>query len=409
MAQFVDIADYSYDLPDDRIARFPLAKRDESKLLVYQQGQILHRQFYEVSNFLPKNCLLVFNNTKVIPARLHFRKPTGAVIEVFLLHPVEPSNIISQAMEVTGSCTWTCMIGNRKRWKDGAVMAIQLVRLRVGSEALTKAIEFRAEIVDADKNEVRFSWDADISFAEIVKAFGEIPLPPYLKREATDADKQTYQTVYSQNDGAVAAPTAGLHFTDTILNELNTKGFQQEFLTLHVGAGTFQPVKERNVLNHTMHSEQVVYTKANIQALLQNLGNIVAVGTTSMRALESLYWVALTLNSETAKTSFFVEKLSPYQQPKEKLPTPRQALETVLARMESLDIDELIGETEIFIFPGYEFKICKGLITNYHQPGSTLMLLVAAFVGQDWQKIYADALTHEYRFLSYGDSSLLLP
>lgn len=401
----IHLTDYVYELPDERIARFPLAQRDHSKLMVYRQGHIAHRQFFEIGEALPARSLLVFNNTKVIPARLHFRRSTGATIEVFLLHPIAPSTVISQAMEQVGHCTWECMIGNQKRWKVGEKLESQL---SIGGNALV----FAATLLDTDTRHVAFEWDTAHSFAEIVKAFGEIPLPPYLKRQATEADRQTYQTVYSKNDGAVAAPTAGLHFTEQVLDELQQRGIKQEFLTLHVGAGTFQPVKEQNAVNHTMHSEQVVYTQHNIQTLLAHLGNTVAVGTTSMRALESLYWLGAKLilrQDWSDKASFFIEKLSAYQYEEAQLPTPQAALEAVLEHLQSTQATEWVGETEIFIFPGYRFRLCQGLVTNYHQPGSTLVMLIAAFVGDDWRQIYHEALNNDYRFLSYGDSSLLLP
>lgn len=412
----IHISDYTYDLPDERIARFPLAERDQSKLLVYQQGNITHSRFDKIGDFLPEKCLLVFNNTKVIPARLLFQKPTGALIEVFLLHPVEPTPVINLAMEITDSCVWECMIGNKKRWKVAEILHVVLNEFD---------ISLQAELIDPEKSLVRFSWSGGGPFVEIVKAAGQIPLPPYLKRSATEADTQTYQTVYSQKNGAVAAPTAGLHFTSKILRQLTNQGIDEEFLTLHVGAGTFQPVKVQNAVEHTMHSEQVVFTKENLTRLLAKVGNIVVVGTTSMRALESLYWMGVKevrsrrsevegpkLEASDGKSdmgSFFVEKLFPYQHNNSTLPSPKEALEAILALMQVQNLPEIVGETEIMILPGYQFKLCKGLITNYHQPGSTLMLLVAALVGNDWKRIYAEALQNNYRFLSYGDSSLLLP
>ncbi len=417
----IPISDYTYDLPDEQIARFPLAERDQSKLLVYQQGSITHSRFDKIGDFLPQQCLLVFNNTKVIPARLLFQKATGAVIEVFLLHPVAPTSVINMAMEVTDSCVWECMIGNKKRWKSSEVLDLALTE---------SGITLQAELIDTEKSLVRFSWKGGVPFVEIVKAAGQIPLPPYLKRMATEADVQTYQTVYSQKNGAVAAPTAGLHFTSRILQQLTNQGIDQEFLTLHVGAGTFQPVKVQNAVEHTMHSEQVVFSKSNIIQLLAKVQHIVAVGTTSMRALESLYWMGVreirsresevggrkqdtaqpeANEGKTEMGSFFVEKLFPYQHDSNALPSPKEALEAILALMQVQNLTEIVGETEIMILPGYQFKLCKGLITNYHQPGSTLMLLVAALVGNDWKRIYAEALQNNYRFLSYGDSSLLVP
>ncbi|MFN8357564.1 MAG: S-adenosylmethionine:tRNA ribosyltransferase-isomerase [Spirosomataceae bacterium] len=406
----IQIADYTYHLPDERIARFPLSERDQSKLLVYRQGHISHSRFDQIGHFLPPNTLLVFNNTKVIPARLLFQKSTGAVIEIFLLHPVLPTPIINLAMEVTDACEWECMIGNRKRWKKGEILTAHLT---VASEIPTNSITLRAEITDEAKPQVRFSWDGGIPFVELVKAAGLIPLPPYLKREVTEQDKQTYQTVFSEKDGAVAAPTAGLHFTKRVLQQLTDQGIGEEFLTLHVGAGTFQPVKVQQATEHTMHSEQVVYSQATIQRLLQHIGHIIPVGTTSMRALESLYWVGVhelrQRFSQVNKGTFFIQKLDPYQQDAATLPSAHEALNAILDAMQEQNIQELIGETEIMILPGYPFQLCTGLITNFHQPGSTLMLLVAALVGEQWKTIYTEALQNDYRFLSYGDSSLLMP
>lgn len=399
------LADYQYDLPDERIARYPLEPRDSSKLLIYQEGNILHKNFFDLTDYLPSDSFLVFNDTKVIPARVFFQKPTGAIIEIFLLHPEEPTRIINDAMQQRESCVWSCMIGNKKRWKVGEILTTEI---RVTSYEL----RIRAEWVDAENNWVKFTWEPIFTssslfhsppFAEIIRALGEIPLPPYLNRKAESRDLETYQTVYSKIEGAVAAPTAGLHFTENVFENLARKGIEHAFVTLHVGAGTFQPVKVLNAIEHPMHAEQVVFTQELLEKLQKHLGEIIAVGTTSVRALESLYWYGVRLLQ--GKKSFWIEQLSPYQT--EIVPTAAASLEAVLSYMKAQDLKELVGETEIMIFPGYKFKLCKGLITNYHQPNSTLMLLVAAFVGPDWRKIYEEALANEYRFLSYGDSSLL--
>lgn len=400
------LADYQYDLPDERIARYPVEPRDSSKLQIYQDGKITHEHFYNLPDYLPLDSFLVFNDTKVIPARVFFQKPTGTVIEIFLLHPEVPTRIINDAMQQRESCVWSCMIGNKKRWKVREVLTTEL---RVTN------VEFRirAELADVENNWVKFTWEPILessstllspSFAEVIRALGEIPLPPYLNRKAESRDLQTYQTVYSKIEGAVAAPTAGLHFTERVFENLAHKGINHAFVTLHVGAGTFQPVKVLNAVEHTMHAEQIVFTLDLVEKLWQNLGKIIAVGTTSVRALESLYWYGVRL--QQGETSFWIEKLSPYQN--KEVPSAADSLEAILSYMKVQNLKEVVGETEIMIFPGYEFKLCKGLITNYHQPNSTLMLLVAAFVGPDWRKIYDEALANEYRFLSYGDSSLLL-
>jgi S-adenosylmethionine:tRNA ribosyltransferase-isomerase len=399
------LADYQYDLPDERIARHPLEPRDSSKLLIYQEGNILHKCFYDLPDYLPSDSFLVFNDTKVIPARVFFQKPTGAVIEIFLLHPEAPTRIINDAMQQTESCVWSCMIGNKKRWKKGEVLATEL---RVTNYEL----QIKVEWVDVENNWVKFTWEPRFtphssflspSFAEVIQALGEIPLPPYLNRKAEIKDRESYQTVYSKIEGAVAAPTAGLHFTENVFQKLSQKGIEHAFVTLHVGAGTFQPVKVLNAIEHPMHAEQVVFTRELLEKLQKHLGEIIAVGTTSVRALESLYWYGVRLLQ--GEKSFWIEQLSPYQT--EIVPNAAASLEAVLNYMKAHNLKELVGETEIMIFPGYEFKLCKGLITNYHQPNSTLMLLVAAFVGPDWRKIYEEALANDYRFLSYGDSSLL--
>jgi S-adenosylmethionine:tRNA ribosyltransferase-isomerase len=428
--QNIKLSDYTYNLPDERIAKFPLSKRDESKLQVYQQGKITHTIFKNITDYLPKNCLLVFNNTKVIPARIHFQKSTGAIIQIFLLHPVLPTSVINLAMDVTESCVWECMIGNRKRWKKGDILSQVLM-------VDEQEVEVKAEIFDEEKNYVKLSWKVvsgksnvvsdetddklelkqtlrtydlqlttQLPFVTLIQALGTIPLPPYLNREAEASDSETYQTVYSEKEGAVAAPTAGLHFTLEVLQNLEKQDIKQDFLTLHVGAGTFQPIKVENIVEHKMHNEQVVFTKATIENLLKNLGNVIPVGTTSMRTLESIYWFGVKF-LKGDNSPFLIEKLYPYQH--ENLPSVEESLKAILLKMDDGNTEEITAETEIFIFPGYQFKICKGIITNYHQPESTLILLIAALIGEDWRKVYHEAMTNDYRFLSYGDSSLLLP
>lgn len=394
----LDLEKYTYHLPDERIARFPVEPRDTSKLLVYKNAAIKEDRFYKLVDYLPKESFLVFNNTKVIPARLFFQKESGAIIEIFLLNPVEPSTVISQVMETTQACTWACMIGNKKRLK-GKLVGTHTIHT-------TNDLALVAELVDSEKNYVQFTWNnSTLTFAEIVKYFGQIPLPPYLKRQTEEKDYQTYQTVYSKNDGAVAAPTAGLHFTEKVLFDLVEHDINYDFITLHVGAGTFQPIKVQNIVEHQMHSEQIVFDKAFIEQLARNLSFVIPVGTTSMRSLESLYWFGVKLLQ--GQSTFFIEKLFPYQQ--SEVISAEASIKAILTYMDAQNIEQLIGETEIFIFPGYQFRICKGIITNFHQPDSTLILLVAALVGDDWQKIYDFALENNFRFLSYGDSSLLIP
>ncbi|WP_163378712.1 S-adenosylmethionine:tRNA ribosyltransferase-isomerase [Cyclobacterium sp. SYSU L10401] len=395
------IQDYHYELPEELIAKFPLEKRDASRLLHFENEVVTHHPFLALPELLPANSHLFFNDTKVIPARLIFKKRTGATIEIFLLNPVSPSQLVQQSMESRTPVIWSCMIGNLKRWNEGEILQKEI---GIGDQQYT----MQALLLDKENKSVQFSWEpGQLSFATLVEASGEVPLPPYLKRKAIETDKERYQTIYSKMEGAVAAPTAGLHFTQKTLTDIKNKGISLQYLTLHVGAGTFQPVKHDNVTEHPMHREQMVFTKENIQKLFSATGNIVAVGTTSMRSLESLYWFGvLLLNGEGEELDFFIPKLEPYQK-HQHLPTKEESIKAVLDYMQKHRLDQLRGATEIFIFPGYTFKICNGLITNFHQPGSTLMLLVAAFTRNRWQEIYQQAVEKKYRFLSYGDSSLL--
>ncbi len=380
----IDLKDYHYSLTEEKIAKFPLKDRASSKLLVYEKGEIDHKHFLDLGEYLSHNTLLVFNDTKVIPARIIFQRATGARIEVFLLEPCNPSNY-EQSMSAKGRCSWHCMIGNAKRWKD--------------DELEVPEISLRAT---RNQNEVTFTWESELTFSEILEKAGRIPLPPYINREVDEADKATYQTVYSKHEGAVAAPTAGLHFTDELLDSLKANGVKEDFLTLHVSAGTFQPIKADSVEEHPMHREQIIVTRQNVENLLV-AETVIPVGTTSMRTLESLYWYGVRLLN--GKDDFFIPKLYPYEN--KNPPTRVESLQAVLKHLEKIGSDHLIGHTEIFIFPGYQFKICKGLITNFHLPGSTLILLVAALIGEDWRRVYDMALSNNYRFLSYGDSSFL--
>jgi S-adenosylmethionine:tRNA ribosyltransferase-isomerase len=400
------LTQFQYELPDDRIARFPLAQRDQSKLLVYRVGTIQHESFAYLPDLLPEQSFLVFNNTKVIPARLHFTRTTGAVIELFLLNPVSEAENdelpISQAMERTGTVVWHAMIGNRKRWKPGETLETTLA-------TPTGNVLLKADWHNQEASTVRLSWQpADLSFAQLIQFAGEIPLPPYLKRDVTDADRTTYQTVYSKEEGAVAAPTAGLHFTDAIFADLAKRGIGHDYVTLHVGAGTFQPIKTEDVREHHMHTEEVVYTAENVRNLLKHLGQIIAVGTTSMRALESLYWMGVKLIKDEPDP-FRLDQHYAYQWSATERPSAEAALSAVLHYLTETNQPSVVAHTGIYITPGYQLAICRGLITNFHQPGSTLILLIATLIGDDWRTIYNEALTHDYRFLSYGDSSLLLP
>ncbi len=395
MEKEILIKDFWYELPSERIALYPLPERDQSKLLVYKNGIIEHAQFTQLASFLPSKSTLFFNNTRVIPARLYFQKETGAVIELFLLNPVLPGTLIQQAMEARQSNRWVCTIGNLKRWPEGTILIKDTGKLTIS-----------ASLIERETGIVEFTWTpSELSFAEIIAQTGLTPLPPYLKRQAEESDKLRYQTVYSNLDGAVAAPTAGLHFTDRILNNIKTQAHKVEFLTLHVSAGTFQPVKVEKVVDHSMHSEQVIVTYENLKELLVTNFTI-AVGTTSMRTLESLYWYGIKLIYDP-KASFEITQFDPYQLPS--TISKLQAFDAIRNKIKNEGIDAITGETSIMIMPGYDFKVVDALITNFHQPGSTLMLLVAAFVGNDWKMIYEEALKNDYRFLSYGDSSLLFP
>ncbi|WP_031528214.1 S-adenosylmethionine:tRNA ribosyltransferase-isomerase [Dyadobacter crusticola] len=400
-AESIRLQDYYYDLPDNRIAHYPLEVRDQSKLLVYKNSTINHHTFSDLPDQLPADTLLVFNDTRVIPARAYFQKETGAVIEILLLHPEAPTRVINDAMLIRNECVWECMIGNKKRWKLADT-------LRTTVEVNAKTVTLEVSYADYERNHVHLKWSGGLTFLEIVQALGEIPLPPYLNRDTEEGDKQTYQTVYAHHNGAVAAPTAGLHFTENVFTELEKRGIRRSFLTLHVGAGTFLPIKVTSVTAHRMHSEQIVFSREVIEELRSAAGPIVPVGTTSMRSLESLYWFGVKLfRNETSE--FRIEKLYPYPFEESDLPAASEALAAIAAFMDANNYSYITGETEIFIFPGYRFRLCKGLVTNFHQPGSTLILLVAALVGDAWKQIYREAFDTGYRFLSYGDSSLLWP
>jgi S-adenosylmethionine:tRNA ribosyltransferase-isomerase len=393
----LSLDDYKYDLPEEKIAKAPLKNRSDSKLMVYKKGLLEHSVFYQIHMHIPENALLVFNNTRVIPARLHFVKDTGALIEIFLLEPVAPSVEMASAMLAKNQCSWKCMVGNQKRWKEG-----QLLKLNLEEDNIV----LTAELTNRGEQIVTFYWGTDEEFVHVIEAAGKIPLPPYINREVTYEDQERYQTVYSQFNGAVAAPTAGLHFDAEVFNNLKAHNVKVDYLTLHVSAGTFQPIKEDNVMNHKMHGEQIIVTLNNIDNLIKSDFTI-AVGTTSMRTMESLYWYGVKLLK--GDTDFMITKLLPYQFDEENLPSKVESLNAIRNYLINNNLKQITGHTEIFIFPGYKFRICKGLVSNYHLPGSTLILLVAAFIGEDWRTIYNKALDNNYRFLSYGDSSLLIP
>ena len=384
------IADYNYNLPDERIAKYPLAERDQSKLLVYRDGQVSEDRFFHVGDYIAPHSLLIYNNTRVIQARLEFHKPTGARIEVFCLEPLMPHDYQLSLGSTTG-CTWKCMVGNAKKWHE------ESLEFRV--ESLEVTLRAYKEQAIGNTYAVRFEWDGEkISFAEILDAMGELPIPPYLNRKTEESDKTTYQTVYSRIKGSVAAPTAGLHFTEKVLDDLRGRGIETDEVTLHVGAGTFLPVKTADANEHTMHTEIIAVPKTTIEHIKANLGHIVAVGTTSMRTLESLYFMG-------CKKAAAVAQFDPYEH--EYTLSTQEALQSLLDWMEETRQETLHGETQIMIKPGYTFHVVDQLITNFHQPQSTLLLLVSAFVGGDWHTIYDYALSHDFRFLSYGDSSIL--
>lgn len=387
------LRDFNYTLPEERIPAFPLEQRDAAKLLVYKKGNIEHLSFSSLADALPADSLLVFNETRVIPARLIFYKKTGARIEVLLLEPSDERDI-QLVMQSSRVSSWGAIIGGLKKWKNDEILS-----LAIGPTLLSVVLEDRASC------RVRLEWNSDESLSEILEAAGQLPLPPYLHREAEVTDKERYQTVYAVNEGAVAAPTAGLHFSKMVIDKLEQKGIEQIQLTLHVGAGTFKPVKVDDPRDHDMHNEKMRIKRICVEQLLKANGPIIPVGTTSLRSLESLFWWGCKL-IENPEADFFIGKLEPYSLQRY---SPKQSLLAVLKYMDTHSLDEIHGQTEILIYPGYEFALCEGLITNFHLPETTLIMLVAAFVGDEWRHIYENALNNGYRFLSFGDSSLLLP
>jgi len=398
----ISIEEYNYDLPEDRIAQFPVAKRDQSKLLIAKQDTVQETIFQNIADYLPADSLIVFNDTKVIRARLRFKKTTGAKIEIFILEPVLPTAEVQNAFQVQEQCTWKCFIGNAKKWKK---------------DALTLALNYHGEelLLNAKKGEsqgnahlVYFSWTPKhLTFSDILMASGSIPLPPYMHRETQDDDVERYQTIYAKHQGSVAAPTAGLHFTDKVMDSLKAKNIQTDFVSLHVGAGTFKPVSSETMGEHEMHSEQVLIKRETIESLYRHdYESLIVVGTTSTRTLESLYWYGVNLENQ-ADAPFKINQWEPYNTTGLKDISPKQSLKNILDYMDRKKLDILQGETQIIIAPSYQFKLVDVLITNFHQPKSTLLLLVSAFYGPQWTRVYEYALKNEFRFLSYGDSCLL--
>lgn len=426
----IQIKDYNYPLPEERIAKFPLAKRDKSKLLVYRHGDISQDTFCHLPEYLPKGALMIFNNTRVVRARLHFRKstapcseeqrigtrepsqhdamaiasgdtsgkPQGALIEIFILEPVLPAEYQENFLS-RGRCSWYCLVGNLKKWKTGSLHQ----QIHIGDTQVTLSAT-RGE-AHGTSHQIDFTWDTDHTWAEILEATGELPIPPYLNRKTEQSDLTTYQTVYSKIKGSVAAPTAGLHFTPEVLAELDNHGIEREEVTLHVGAGTFKPVKSEKIGDHDMHTEHIAVNRTTIERLIAHEGSAIAVGTTSVRTLESLYYMGLL--AMQGKEDLHVEQWMPYAEHTETLPDTCQALQALLKYMDERGLDILHSSTQIIIAPGYKFHIVKMMVTNFHQPQSTLLLLVSAFVNGNWRSIYDYALENDFRFLSYGDSSLL--
>ena len=395
----IDIKDYNYDLPDEKIAKYPLSERDMSKLLVYKNAEINEYKFTSMPEQLPEGHLMVFNDTKVVPARLHFQRETGAHIEIFCLEPVLPEEYVSM-FAVTDKCRWKCIVGNVKRWKGDTLSLYN----PEASEAVS-CMNLKADLIErnGETSIVEFSWSNGAPFSAVLELCGSVPIPPYLNRDTESIDLERYQTLYAKFRGSVAAPTAGLHFTESVLERIRAKGIETGTVCLHVGAGTFLPVKADRVAEHTMHREPFVITRDFLKRLLASLGKVIAVGTTSVRTLESLYYIGVSCIETGAPED--VNQWAPYS--RTYTYSSSEALQALLSYMESKELDSLQIGTSIIIVPGFEFKVVDVLVTNFHQPQSTLLLLISAFVKGNWEKIYDYALSHDFRFLSYGDSSLL--
>lgn len=395
----IHIEDYNYDLPDERIAKYPLPERDASKLLCYKDGLVTENRFKDIVQILPSDHLMVFNDTKVVPARLHFQRETGAHIEIFCLEPVLPEEYVSM-FAVTDRCRWKCIVGNVKRWKSDT-----LHLYNPAGDASITALDLKADLIerDGETSIVEFSWRDGSPFSKVLEVCGNIPIPPYLNRDTEDIDLERYQTLYARYRGSVAAPTAGLHFTDNVLKSLKDKNIDIQTVCLHVGAGTFLPVKSSLVAEHAMHREPFVVTLNFLKKLRDSLGRVIAVGTTSVRTLESLYYIGVSCIEDGQPAD--VDQWAPYSRTYDH--TMAQALQALISYMDDNEMQSLQIGTRIIIVPGYEFKVVDVLVTNFHQPQSTLLLLISAFVKGDWHRIYDFALTHDFRFLSYGDSSVL--
>ncbi len=401
MDRHLSIDDFSYPLPEERIAKFPIAERSASKLLCWHGGAISEHRFADLGDLLPAGQLLVFNNTRVIRARIIMHKPSGARVEVFCLEPLDPADY-ERAFAVRGECRWSCIVGNLKKWKEGPV------QIEFEAAGRRERVEAWREGEGGREQTVRFRWTAPLTFGELLEHLGRIPIPPYLNRESEEIDNTRYQTVYSKFEGSVAAPTAGLHFTPELIERMKGQGFDFEEVTLHVGAGTFLPVKSEDAAQHPMHTEHFEVRLSAVEHLLERWGSITAVGTTSVRTLESLAALAWRIRrTGDPQCGRVIGQWELYDLPETF--TGRDALSTLLAYMEEQGIDRMKAATQIMITPlGYTFRIVRNIITNFHQPKSTLLLLVSAYVGDDWRRIYDYALAHDFRFLSYGDSSLLM-
>lgn len=419
----IRISDYHYELPEERIAKFPISMRDHSKLLVYRQGKVSSDVFFHLPSYLPHGALMIFNNTKVIQARLHFRKETGALIEVFLMEPAEPADY-EQMFQTAGHCSWYCMVGNLKKWKEGCLKRdfdikgyhLTLSATMRRGDSIPESAAGKVSMGGGTNYWIDFEWDnTKVSLAEILESIGELPIPPYLNRASQESDKTSYQTVYSKIKGSVAAPTAGLHFTEAVLDALDEHGIDREEVTLHVGAGTFKPVKSLEIEGHQMHTEYIVVHRRSLEKLIRHQCQVIAVGTTSVRTIESLYYMGVYImkHPDASEEELHVSQWAPYElSPDGNLVdgiSPMQAIGAIVDYLDCHGLETLHSSTQIMIAPGYTYKIVKMLITNFHQPQSTLLLLVSAFLHGDWRMVYDYALTHDFRFLSYGDSSLLMP
>ena len=410
--QNISIEDYNYPLPDERIAKYPLGERDASKLLVLKNGELTSSHFKNINDFLPKDSLLVFNETKVVRARLQFTKESGAAIEIFCLEPITGNGDYQLAFSSSSPSEWRCLVGNSRRWKsDKLSLEVEVNKSTSQQDNKTKATLYAERLEKNDNySVVRFSWEpAELSFAEILEAAGEIPLPPYLHREAEASDRERYQTVFAKHEGSVAAPTAGLHFTNELIDRLKNDGIAFEEVTLHVGAGTFRPVSSETIGEHEMHSETIVVRMSCIENLIKNCNKtIIPVGTTSMRTIESLYWIGLMLIEEgLEERNLHLNQWFPYKE-RESLPSAEESLSTILKYMEMHKMEVFHASTALMIAPSCKINIAKALITNFHQPKSTLLLLVSALIGNKWKEAYQYALDNDFRFLSYGDSCLFL-